>query len=100
MASAMKFANSVSVPLPRMIAPACRSFLVMKASSGGMEPASATEPAVVGMSAVSMLSFSRMGMPKSGRELSPSGCLPSALACASAFGFTNRNAFTCGPALS
>ena len=66
MPTARKFANSVSVPLPRMIAPALRSFFVMNASSGGIEPASATLPAVVGMSAVSMLSLSSTGTPNSG----------------------------------
>ena len=58
-----KLANSVSVALPRMIAPASRNFFVMNASSGGTDPSSATEPAVVGMSAVSTLSFSNTGMP-------------------------------------
>jgi len=58
-----KFAYSVMVALPRMMAPALRSFLVMKASSAGMDPASATDPAVVGMSLVLMLSLSKTGMP-------------------------------------
>ncbi len=47
----------------RMIAPASLSFLTRKASSGGIEPASRTEPAVVGMSAVSTLSLSTTGIP-------------------------------------
>ena len=42
MPMAMKFANSVSVALPRTIAPARRSFRVMNASLGGIEPSSAT----------------------------------------------------------
>jgi hypothetical protein len=46
-----------------MIAPAWRSLRVMKASALGIEPASATEPAVVGMSLVSTLSLSSTGMP-------------------------------------
>jgi hypothetical protein len=38
----------------------------MNASCGGMEPSSATDPAVVGMSLVLMLSLSSTGIPKSG----------------------------------
>src|SRR2546429_6586776 len=72
MPSAMKLANSVSVPLPRMIAPACRSLLAMKASFSGLEPPRATEPAVVGMSLVAMLSLRITGIPKSGRAPSSS----------------------------
>ena len=49
-----------------MIAPAARSFFTVKASSGGMEPFSSKEPAVVGMSYVSKLSFSTTGTPCSG----------------------------------
>src|SRR5213080_2688751 len=67
MPRAMKLANSVSVPLPRMIAPACRSLRAMKASFSGIEPPRATEPAVVGMSLVAMLSLRITGMPKSER---------------------------------
>ena len=52
----MKLANSVSVALPRIIAPASRSFAAMTASLGGMACAGVPEtndgePAVVGMSA-------------------------------------------------
>ena len=39
--------------LPRMIAPASRSFCTWNASSGGTEVANAIVPALVGMSAVS-----------------------------------------------
>ena len=39
----MKLANSVSVPLPRMIAPAARSLRATVASLSGFEPPSATE---------------------------------------------------------
>ena len=42
----MKLANSVSVSLPMMTAPAARSFLVRNASSGGKDPSSVTEPPV------------------------------------------------------
>ncbi len=62
-----KFAHSLRFVLPRMTAPACRRRCTMKASLGGVMPASASEPAVVIMrSAVAMLSLSRTGMPCSG----------------------------------
>ena len=67
----MKLANSVSVALPRMIAPAARNCSVMKASSGGIEPSSELDPPVVGMSAVLTLSLRSTGMPKSGFVLWP-----------------------------
>ena len=66
---AMKLANSVSVPLPRMIAPAARSLRATVESLAGFDPPSATEPAVVGMSKVAMLSLMMTGMPKSGPTL-------------------------------
>src|SRR3972149_6484339 len=69
----MKLAYSVSVALPRMMAPASRSLRVMKASSGGTDPSRATEPAVVGMSKGSTLSLSRTGTPNSGPRGSPRG---------------------------
>src|SRR5205809_5510422 len=62
----MKLANSVRVAFPRMMAPARRSFRVMNASFAGMDPPSATDPAVVGMSAVSMLSLRMSGTPNKG----------------------------------
>ena len=58
-----KYANSDRLALPRIIAPASRNFEVRNASSGGMLFMSATEPAVVAMSNVSILSFSKTGMP-------------------------------------
>ena len=59
-----KFAHSLRFVLPRMTAPAARSRSTRNASRSGAGPTSASEPAVVIIrSAVSMLSFSRMGMP-------------------------------------
>ena len=49
----MPRANSCMLVLPRMIAPAARSRATCAASSGGIEVASASVPALVGMSAVS-----------------------------------------------
>jgi hypothetical protein len=75
--------------LPRMIAPASRKRLTRKASSDGTEPASIIDPAVVGMSAVSMLSFKMIGMPCSA-DRAPLAFLsaPRLLAISTAFGFT------------
>ena len=91
-------ANSERFTLARMMAPASRSFFTMKASSGGIDPSSTTEPPVVGMSNVSKLSFSTTGMPCSGDRF------PFALrsasrarACSSAFGFSDRIALSFGP---
>src|SRR5258706_11583774 len=51
-----KFAHSLRLVLPRITAPAARSRAAMKASLGGVTPASAKEPAVVIMrSAVAIL---------------------------------------------
>ncbi len=46
-------ASSDRFTFARMIAPASRSFFTTNASSGGIDPSSSPEPAVVGMSAVS-----------------------------------------------
>src|SRR6185369_5267974 len=62
-----KFAHSLRLVLPRSTAPASRSRAAMKASRGTGTPARAREPAVVCiLSAVAMLSFTRMGRPWSG----------------------------------
>src|SRR5258707_1856413 len=62
-----KFAHSLRFVLPRITAPAARSRSTMNASFGGLTPASASDPAVViSLSAVAMLSLSRIGMPCSG----------------------------------
>ena len=81
-----------------MIAPAARSFLTTNASSGGIEPSSSTDPPVVGMSAVSMLSLTITGMPCSG-ERGPFvlRSASSARAISSAFGLTARIERSDGP---
>src|SRR6266571_4625324 len=61
-----KLAHSDKFALPMMIAPAAFSRCTMKASLG-MLPASAQEPAVVGIPVVSMLSLTMIGIPSSGR---------------------------------
>src|SRR3954471_11838734 len=59
-----EFAHSLRFVLPRMTAPASRRRAAMNASAGGFAPASACDPAVVIiLSAVAMLSLSRIGMP-------------------------------------
>src|SRR5688572_5411620 len=59
-----KFAHSLRLVLPRITAPASRRRCTRNASRIGREPTSASEPAVVSiLSAVSILSFSRMGIP-------------------------------------
>src|SRR4051794_25116420 len=61
---ARKFAHSLRFVLPRMTAPAARSFWTTNASFAGFAPTRASDPAVVCiLSAVSMLSFTRTGMP-------------------------------------
>src|ERR1039457_3299133 len=60
-------AHSLRLVLPRMTAPAARSFCATKESFSGLDPARASEPAVVIMrSAVSMLSLISTGIPCSG----------------------------------
>jgi hypothetical protein len=56
-------AHSDRLVLPKITAPASRRRATKGASRPGALFASAREPAVVGMSRVSMLSFSRMGRP-------------------------------------
>ena len=63
-----KLAHSDRLALPMMIAPAAFSFCAMNASLGVL-PASAQEPAVVGMPVVSTLSLTMMGIPSSGRSV-------------------------------
>jgi hypothetical protein len=48
-AAATQFASSVIVVLAMMIAPASRRFFVSVASYGGISPAKASAPPVVGM---------------------------------------------------
>ena len=61
-----KFAHSDRFALAMTIAPAAFICLTMNASDG-VEPASAHEPAVVGMPVVFTLSLTITGMPRSGR---------------------------------
>ena len=56
-------AHSDRLVLPRMKKPASRSRVTSGASRPDALFASASDPAVVGMSAVSILSFSRIGRP-------------------------------------
>src|SRR6266852_1744908 len=57
-------AHSLKLVLPRMTAPAERNFFATQESFAGLEPTSASEPAVVIiLSAVSMLSLISTGMP-------------------------------------
>src|SRR5579864_2324463 len=58
------FAHSLRFVLPRMTAPASRSFFATAESCDGRDPTSAKDPAVVSMrSAVSMLSLTSTGIP-------------------------------------
>src|SRR5450756_255761 len=67
-----KFAHSLRFVFPRRIAPAALSFAAMNASWSGIDPASASDPAVVVIrSAVSMLSLSRIGIPCRGPRTLP-----------------------------
>src|ERR671915_1577450 len=62
-----KLAHSDRLALPMMIAPAAFRRAAMNASSGVL-PASAQEPAVVGIPVVLMLSLTMIGIPSSGRS--------------------------------
>jgi hypothetical protein len=61
-----KLAHSDRFAFAMMIAPAAFSRCTMNASLGVL-PASAQEPAVVGIPVVSMLSLTMIGIPSSGR---------------------------------
>src|SRR4026209_2835982 len=90
-----KFAHSDRFALPMMIAPAGFSLAAMKASLGVL-PASAQEPAVVGMPVVLMLSLTMIGMPSSGRSSPLRRALSAARASASAVGLTVITALSSG----
>ena len=96
--SPRKFAHSLKLVLPRMIAPAARSFSATIESRGAIEPSSASEPAVVIMrSCVSILSLMSTGIPCKG----PRGPLAfrsrsSSRAIATASGFTSSTARSLG----
>ncbi len=94
---ARKFAHSDRFVLPRITAPASRSRVTRAASVSGGLPARASDPAVVGMSRVSMLSLRRTGMPSSGPRVSPRRCLASlAAAWRRAVGSVRRTALILG----
>src|SRR5271156_826841 len=64
-------ANSSMLVLPRMIAPACFSRLVIVASYGGCQPSKMRLPHVVGIPVVVNTSLTATGTPASGPRLSP-----------------------------
>src|SRR4051812_48823389 len=82
-----KLAHSDRLALPMMIAPAAFSRAAMNASWGVL-PASAHEPAVVGMPVVSTLSLTMIGIPSSGRWSPPRRAASAAAASAWAVGLT------------
>ena len=67
-----KLAHSLKLVLPRITAPAARKRSATAESRSGVEPSSASDPAVVDMrSAVSMLSLISTGMPCIGPRTRP-----------------------------
>src|SRR5918995_7477171 len=90
-----KFAHSDRLALPRMIAPAAFSCFTMNASPGVL-PASAQEPAVVGMPVVLTLSLTMIGIPSSGRSSSLRRARSAARASATAVGLTVITALSVG----
>src|SRR5918999_6409082 len=90
-----KFAHSDRLALPRMIAPAAFSRRTMNASPGVL-PASAHEPAVVGMPVVLMLSLTMIGIPSSGRRSPLRRAWSAARASARAVGLTVITALRVG----
>ena len=94
-------AISSMLVLAMMMAPACRSFSTTVASMAGRLPANTSLPPVVGMSAVSILSFATIGMPCRGprRPLALRSASISR-AISSARGLTVMIAFSRGPFLS
>ncbi len=101
MPTARILANSVRFALPSITAPALRNFVTSVASFFACASASASDPAVVcSLSPVAMLSFSRIGMPCSGKRLAPGLAASIDAAIASASGFTSRTEFNFGPARS
>src|SRR6476661_10002900 len=90
-----KLAHSDRFALPMMIAPAAFSFCAMNASLGVL-PASAQEPAVVGIPVVSMLSLTMIGIPSNGRLSPLRRAASAATASAWAVGLTVITAFSIG----
>ena len=68
-----KFAHSDRLALAMTIAPAARRRRTMNASRGRL-PASAQEPAVVGIPVVSTLSLTMTGIPRSGPVVAAAAC--------------------------
>ena len=93
-----KLAHSDRLALPMMIAPAAFSFSAINASSGVL-PASAQEPAVVGMPVVLTLSLTMIGIPSSGRSSPLRRARSAARASARAVGLTVITAFRVGLSL-
>src|SRR4029453_6648443 len=90
-----KLAHSDRLALPRMNAPAAFSFCAMNASPGVL-PASAQEPAVVGIPVVLTLSLTMIGIPSSGRWSPLRRALSAASASAWAVGLTVITALSVG----
>src|SRR6266480_3662273 len=90
-----KLAHSDRLALPIMIAPAAFSLAAMNASWGVL-PASAQEPAVVGIPVVSMLSLTMIGIPSSGRWSPLRRARSAASALAWAVGLTVITALSVG----
>src|ERR687885_484989 len=90
-----KLAHSDRLALAMMIAPAAFSCFAMNASAGVL-PASAQEPAVVGIPVVSMLSLTMIGVPSSGRWSPLRRAASAARASASAVGLTVITAWSVG----
>src|SRR5205809_6322703 len=82
-----KLAHSDRLALPMMIAPAAFSCFAMNASAGVL-PASAQEPAVVGIPVVSTLSLTMIGIPSNGRWSPLRRAWSAATASARAVGLT------------
>ncbi len=94
-----KFAHSLRFVLPRITAPAARRRAATNESRAATLSASASDPAVVcSRSAVSMLSFMRIGMPCSGPRILPALRSASSWpAIASASGLISITASSAGP---
>src|SRR5215211_3609777 len=93
--SERKFAHSERFALPITIAPAAFIRSMMKASSGVL-PASAHEPAVVGIPVVLMLSLTMIGIPRSGLSTPWRRARSAARASARAVGLTVMTALSLG----
>src|SRR5437588_8314515 len=97
-----KLAHSLRFVLPMITAPASRRRLVTNESCGGIDPPSASEPAVVVMrSWVSMLSLMITGIPCRRPRVRPAlRSLPISDAMCNASGFNSMTELIVGPSLS